>query len=95
MAWDGTFDWRQDTSVFSRKWELFIKPDNEIKVATAMVLDYGTHLVLHNEGFHKQYAESVLPIPEQREGETDPIDLDKDIEAAKKLAEKLVRALFA
>ncbi|MFF0745313.1 hypothetical protein ACFYVL_33435 [Streptomyces sp. NPDC004111] len=95
MAWDGTFDWRQDTSVFARKWELYIKPENEIHVATAVVLDYGTQLHLHNEGYHKWYAESVLPIADQRENETDPIDLDKNIEAAKKLAELMVRAIFA
>ncbi|MFF4927401.1 hypothetical protein ACFY2H_00550 [Streptomyces griseofuscus] len=89
MAWDGTFDWRQDTSVFARKWELYIKPENEIHVATAVVLDYGTQVVLHNENFgNAVYEEAIVPVKDQG-------DLDKNIEAAKQLAETLVRALHA
>ncbi|MEU3690537.1 hypothetical protein [Streptomyces narbonensis] len=88
MAWDGTFDWRQDASVFARKWLLFIKPDNEVHVATAVVLDYGTQVVLHNEGFSQDYEEAVVPV---KAGD----DLDLNITKAKALAEKLVRALYA
>ncbi|RST07908.1 hypothetical protein EF910_05580 [Streptomyces sp. WAC07149] len=87
MVWDGTFDWRQDASVFARKWELYIKPQNEIRVATAVVLDYGTQVVLRNENFGPVYEEAVIPVKNQG-------SLDKNIEAAKKLAETLVRALY-
>ncbi|EMF02445.1 hypothetical protein J7W19_29145 [Streptomyces mobaraensis NBRC 13819 = DSM 40847] len=87
MAWDGTFDWRQDSTVFARKWVLYIKPDNEIRVASAVVLDYGTEVILHNDGFAPPFKESVILVRDQG-------DRDKNINAAKELAEKLVRALY-
>lgn len=94
MAWDGTFDWRQDNTVFSRKWELFIKPENRIKTATVVVLDYGTQLVLHNDGYAPQFEEAVIPVRDQLLDDKVTADLDKNIEVAKALAEKLVRALY-
>ncbi|MEU9603699.1 hypothetical protein [Streptomyces sp. NPDC048057] len=87
MVWDGTFDWRQDTSVYTRCWSLFIRPDREIRVATAAVLDHGTQLVLHNDGFAPPFTESIIAVRDQGDGE-------KNIAAAKQLGERLVKALY-
>ncbi|MFF3555337.1 hypothetical protein ACFYXL_18280 [Streptomyces tsukubensis] len=87
MAWDGTFDWRQDTSVYVRKWDLFIRPDREIRVATAAVLDHGTQVTLHNDGYGPVFEESIIVVRDQGDGE-------KNITAAKQLGERLVKALY-